>query len=138
LASLPAGAKPQRHGWDIAAAVLLLIAAYLLLRASSHYTPYGSPFRYRFNYYNSYQYYERLRIIVCGSWILAAIRFYEFRWAPVTILGLIIAWLFNPIVPVTMRRFQWQPYDHWTMILSVAAAVALLALSYKNRKPLSP
>jgi hypothetical protein len=69
---------------------------------------------------------------VCGSWILAAVRFGYLRWFPVSILALAIAWLFNPIVPVMATGLGLQPYYRPTMILSVAAAVALAALTYKN------
>jgi hypothetical protein len=116
---------------NIATAVLLLVSAYFLAEAGSagshhwHVAYSDSP-------YFSYLYSERVRFLVCGSWILAAVRFGYFRWFPVSVLALVIAWLFNPIVPVIVTRLGWQPYYRPTMILSVAAAVALLALTYKK------
>lgn len=131
----------RRFGWDIGSALLLLIAAYLLAGVGRHYAFHIPYFRYGFrhygyagNYYEEGVYFERLRVIVCASWLLAAFRFYVLRWYPMTIIGIIIAWLFNPIFPVTMGRVQWQPYDYWTMVVSIAAAVALICLSLlKNR-----
>lgn len=107
-------------GLDVATVALLLIAAYLLAGTGE---------------YHRYSYYEELRNVVCVAWILAAIRFFVFRWFPVTILGVILAWLFNPIVLITMEKEQWQPYDQGTMFLSIAAAVTLASLSIiKNRR----
>jgi hypothetical protein len=126
------GREIRRYAWDIAVAVLLLIAAYALLTSSAHHTRGGYGYGYRM--YEEGAYFERLRIVVCAAWVGAAIRFYVFRLFPITLLSLIIAWLFNPIVPVTMRRYQWQPYDHWTMILSFVAAVTLVAISYRSRR----
>jgi hypothetical protein len=39
-----------------------------------------------------------------------------------------------PALIITMSGFRWQPYDHWTMILSVAAAGALIVLSPRKRE----
>ena len=72
----------------------------------------------------------------------AACRFYVLHWylpgnrikyLPTTV-GIAFAWLFDPIFPVTMSRAQWQQDDHWTMLASLAAAVALIWLSIvRNR-----
>lgn len=127
----------KRHGWDFVAAALLLYAAYLLVHVNAHLYVFGG-YGYGWRRYEEGAFFERLRLVVCAAWIFAAVRFYTFKWAPIAVLGLIIAWLFNPIVPVTLSRFRWQPYDHWTMMLSFAAAIALLALSYRNRQAVSP
>jgi hypothetical protein len=115
---------------NIATAALLLISAYFLAGAGagSHnwHDAYGDAG------YFSYVYSERVRFIVCGSWILAAVRFGYLRWFPISIVALVIAWLFNPIVPVMASGLGLQPYYRPTMILSVAAAIALLGLTYKK------
>jgi len=115
---------------NVATAALLLISAYFLAGAGdgSHnwHDAYGDAG------YFSYVYSERVRFIVCGSWILAAVRFGYLRWFPVSIVALVIAWLFNPIVPVMASGLGLQPYYRPTMILSVAAAIALLGLTYKK------
>jgi hypothetical protein len=145
LSSLPtADTVLGRHGWDFAAAALLLYAAYLLAHVADHYYVYH---RYGYGIFHGYgtyrgygsmryeagTYFERLRLIVCGSWILAAFRFYYYKLLPIALFALVIAWLFNPILPVTMSRLRWQPYDHWTMVCSLAAALVLVVLSYKQR-----
>lgn len=122
----------KRHGWDLLAAALLLYAAYLLSHVNAHLYAFGG-YGYGWRRYEEGAYFERLRLVVCVAWVLAAVRFYNFKWVPIAIFGLIIAWLFNPIVPVTMSRFRWQPYDRWTMWLSIAAAIFLAIRSYSNR-----
>jgi len=114
------GPVTQRQAplWDLIAIGLLLIAAWYLHGTAG---------------YHRYSYYESLRNWVTLAWIAAGIRFYTHRWYPVTVLAVIIAVLFNPISPVTMRKWQWQPYDHWTMIFSLAAAVVLALLVLRPR-----
>jgi hypothetical protein len=112
---------------------LLLVSAGLLCAAVVHYTPYGSHFEHRSSNYGSHLFYERLRVVVCCSWILTAARFYDHRWRAVALLSVAVAWLFNPIFPVTMTRMAWQPYDSLTIVLSVTAALALAGLSYRRR-----
>jgi hypothetical protein len=127
----------QRHGWDFSAAALLLYAAYLLAHVANHYYVYRG-FGYGWMRYEEGAYFERLRLVVCAAWILAALRFYNFKLWPIALLGVLIAWLFNPIIPVTMSRLRWQPYDHWTLLLSLIAAPVLVALSYSTRLPRHP
>jgi hypothetical protein len=127
----------SQHVRNIATSVLLLISAYFLAQAASEHGTHNWHAGYGDSGFLSYIYSERLRFLVCGSWILAAVRFGYLRWFPVTILALVIACLFNPIVPVTATRLGWQPYYRPAMILSVAAAVALLALTYRNWRPVS-
>lgn len=137
MSSVPTDSVLKRYGWDFAAAALLLYAAYLLAHVANHYYVY-SRFGYGWMRYEEGAYFERLRLIVCAGWILAALRFYYFKWWPIALLGLVMAWLFNPIVPVTMSRFRWQPYDHWTMLVSIAAAILLIVLSYRSQMPRHP
>jgi hypothetical protein len=117
---------------NIATAALLLISAYFLAGAGDGYASHNWHEAYGDAGYFSYVYSERVRFIVCGSWILAAVRFGYLRWFPVSGVALGIAWLFNPIVPVMATGLGLQPYYRPTMILSVAAAVALASLTYKN------
>ena len=106
----------KRHGWDFLATGLLLISAYLLAHIGSRYAfhPYFHYGYYHYGYSSSYYeegvYFERLRVIVCAAWLLAACRFYVLHWylpgnrikyLPTTV-GIAFAWLFNPIFPVTM------------------------------------
>jgi hypothetical protein len=126
----------SRRVRTIATAALLLISAYFLAGAGNGYGSHNWHEAYGDAGYFSYVYSERVRFIVCGSWILAAVRFGYFRWFPVSILALVIAWLLNPIVPV-VTTLGLQPYYRPTMILSVAAAVALAALTYKNWRVVS-
>jgi hypothetical protein len=110
----------RAYGFDITVVALLFWAAILLSNAAA---------------WHRYAYYETLRNVVFGAWVAAAFRFWIFRWFPAVLLAAIVAWLFNPIAPITMRKWQWQPYDHWTMLLSIGAAIALCALSIRaNRK----
>jgi hypothetical protein len=103
--------------WDFVAVGLLLVAAWFLHGSAG---------------YHRYSYYESLRNWVTLAWVAAAIRFYLWRLYPAIVPAVVIAVLFNPLSPITMRKWQWQPYDHWTMILSIAAAVALAVLAFKR------
>lgn len=125
MSSTAADGARKRRGLDVVAVILLLVSAFMLSQVNRHLAPYGS--------YNSYEFFERLRIFVCAAWVVAAIRFYDYRWFPATILGAITAWLFNPILQVTMSRYQWEPYDRGTLILSLAAAVAIGILYYRGQ-----
>jgi hypothetical protein len=133
LSTAPIESVFRRHGWDFAAAVLLLYAAYLLGHAANHYYSY-SRFGYGWMRYEEGSYFERLRLVVCAAWMVAAFRYYNFKWSPVSVLGVAIAWLYNPILPVTMNRFRWQPYDHWTMLASIAAAIVLGVMSIRHQQ----
>lgn len=127
----------SRRVRNVATATLLLISAYFLAGAGSEHGSHNWHEAYGDAGSFSYLYSERVRLIVCGSWILAAVRFGYFRWFPVSILALVIAWLFNPIVPVMATRLGSQFYYRPTMILSLGAAVALAVLTYKNWRVVS-
>lgn len=119
--------QPDRRGGlivDGIAIILLVVAAYYLSRSGVYHGGYHH-YGYRYRRVGGYEYYEHLRWATFLSWGLAAYRFYIYRWWPVTILGVLIALLFNPLVPITMRKYQWQPYDQATMWLSILAALAL-------------
>lgn len=99
------------------AAVLLLAAAYQLHGTRG---------------YHRYDYYEALRWTVLIAWGLATYCFYVMKgaWQIAAGAGALIALLFNPIVPLTMRKADWQPYDSAALWLSVAAAAVLLWHAY--------
>jgi len=104
--------------WDLAAIGLLFIAAWFLHGTAG---------------YHRYGYYQSLRDWVTIAWLVAGFRFWVHRWYPATVLAIATAVLFNPVIPVTMRKWQWQPYDHWTMIFSILAAIALVGLAYRSK-----
>jgi hypothetical protein len=105
--------------WDVVTVGLLLFAASYLHGTAG---------------YHRYSYYESLRNWVTIAWIAGGIRFYAYRWYPVTVLAALVTLLFNPVSPITVRKWQGQPYDHWTMILSVGAAAALACLAVRAHK----
>jgi hypothetical protein len=109
--------KKERRWVDAVAVALLLLAA-LYLGAN---TP-GHP----------YSYYQTLRISVCIAWAVAAFRFYACRWYAIALLGAVIALAFNPLFPLLMHKGQWQPYDRVVMLASVAAAISLAWLNYRD------
>lgn len=111
--------------WDFLAVGLLLVATWFL---------YGSAG------YHGYSYYESLRNWVTLAWVAAAIRFYVWRLYPAIAVGVVIAVLYNPLGRITMSKWQWQPYDHWTMILSIATAIVLAALGFRasRKQSVSP
>ena len=76
MTSVQANTALRRHGWDIAAAALLLYAAYLLAHVANHYYFYHG-FGHGWMRYEEGAYFERLRLVVCAAWILAALRFYQ-------------------------------------------------------------
>ena len=134
---MAASLTPSHRVRNVATAALLLISAYLLTGSGGEYGSHNWHAAFGDAGYFSYVYSERVRFIVCGSWILAAVRFGYFRWFPVSILALVIAWLFNPIVPMMATTLGLQPYYRPTMVLSVAAAAVLVVLTYKNWRPVS-
>ena len=82
-----------------------LIAASMLLGALASW-PYG--------------YYQLLRFITCGVAVYIAFTAYHWQkiWA-VWLFG-IIAFLFNPLIPIHLSREIWQPIDAICAILFLA------------------
>lgn len=102
---------------DVLGIVLLLLAAFKLSGAGS---------------YHRYGYYESLRAIVTIAWGFGAYRFW-LRGVPIaTIVCCILAVLFNPVVPVTMRKYQWLPIDHTMVWFAIGAACGLGFLIYRS------
>jgi len=113
----------RRDYWlAILAFVTLLIGAYYLSDSGG---------------YHRYYYYQNMRLIVFVSWLLAAYCFYRYKWIIASVLAIPVIVLFNPLIPMHMRKFEWQPYDHATMLLSGAAAIAIAWLTYKRSRPSS-
>ena len=73
----------KRRLYDGGAVILLLVAAWFLFRSATYHVGYGGHYHRFYVYAHSYGFYERLRLVVCGAWIVAAIRFYAYRWIPV-------------------------------------------------------
>ncbi len=75
-----------------------------------------------------YSYYTFLRLVVCGTALYLALTAYERKSAGWTIVLALTGALFNPIIPVRMRRTEWLPFD-------IAAAVVLAMVAFwLNRK----
>lgn len=108
--------------WDVASILLLLLAAWKLHGAGA---------------FHRYSYYTELRDTVSLAWLAAGFRFYYHRWLPAVVASVIIVVLFNPLSPIEMRKWQWQPYDFWTMILSLGASVCLVYLAYNTHRPVN-
>lgn len=102
--------------WDVASILLLLLAAWKLHGAGA---------------VHRYSYYTELRDTVSLAWLAAGFRFYYYRWLPAVVVSGIIVVLFNPLSPIEMRKWQWQPYDFWTMVASLGASACLAYLTYK-------
>ncbi len=101
--------------WDVASILLLFLAAWKLHGAGD---------------FHRYSYYTELRDTVSLAWLAAGFRFFYYRWFPVVVVSGVIVVLFNPLSPIEMRKWQWQPYDFWTMIFSIGASACLGFLAY--------
>lgn len=81
--------------------------------------------------YHPYGYYQWLRIATCGMCAVYAYVLWHVgkRWARSTaILAGLVAVIFNPVLPVTMTKGNWQPIDKGAAVFvllagSTAAAV---------------
>lgn len=72
-----------------------------------------------------YGYYQFLRLAVTALaiWLVVATsRQHRATW---TILGVGLALLYNPIIPVYLKRATWLPIDLVAAVLCVAAAIKL-------------
>jgi len=68
-----------------------------------------------------YGYYTFLRWITCISSILVALQAFEKNIDWVKIVFIVIAILFNPLVPIYLSRSTWIPLDIITAILFIFA-----------------
>ncbi len=72
-----------------------------------------------------YVFYILLRFVVCGSGLYLAFRAYELRKSIWVWLMGGIAVLFNPLVPIGLRRSDWQILD---VVAAVVSAVSIFAI----------
>ena len=80
----------------------------------------------------SYGFYTFLRIVVCGSAIYLAVIAYQLHKIPLAwgLGGLAV--LFNPLIPIYMRRTQWRWFD------LLALLVFLISLGVVRNRPNVP
>jgi hypothetical protein len=64
-------------------------------------------------------FYELLRIVVCGTAAYVVVRTWNGRVWPWVMAG--IAILFNPVMPISFSRSDWQPIDLMTGFVMLAA-----------------
>ena len=64
-----------------------------------------------------YGFYEILRFVVCGSAIYLAIYAYQLRKNGWLWVMLAAALVFNPLLPIHLRRGSWQPIDLLTAVI---------------------
>ena len=88
----------------------------LLLGAATQRWPYG--------------YYTLLRLVVCGTALYLAQATLKARRLGVTVVLGLTAALFNPILPVRMRRADWTPFD---LAAAVVIAVATFLVVRRTR-----
>ena len=78
-----------------------------------------APMRWPYGYYQ----FLRLAVTALAIWLaVAASRQQRTAW---TILGVGLAFLYNPIFPVFLKRATWLPIDLVTAALCVVAAIKL-------------
>lgn len=104
---------------DFLAAAALVISAVILYGATN---------------YHPYSYYQLLRWIVCASAILGAWSYASYRWYIVSAGLAVIAFLFNPLRPIYMHKYEWRPYDLWSALITAALAVVLVLVSLRQAK----
>jgi hypothetical protein len=79
--------------------------------------------------YHPYSYYQIGRVVACAAWVLTAYLFWRYKATPLAVIAVVVAYIFNPIVPLHMRRYQWPPYDHAGALASLVAAALLAYLT---------
>jgi hypothetical protein len=106
-------AERQEARWHPGILIAGGISVLLLLGAVVERWPYG--------------YYTLMRLVVCGTALYLAFLAYEdhaIGWAiALSLTGL----LFNPVLPVRLRRTDWQPFD-------VGAAVVIGVAAWRFRR----
>ncbi len=64
-----------------------------------------------------YGFYTLLRLVVCATAVWLAVEAYQFRKTSLAwILGA-LAVLFNPLIPIYMRRTQWRWFDFLALLV---------------------
>lgn len=110
--------KQSTVALDIITAIALLIAAYMLNAAA-----YG---------YHRYSYYTEMRFVTVVASALAAYRLYFHRAMPLAIVAALMGLWFNPFLPVRIQRYEWVTYDHLGSLLSIALALVMGWLAYRQ------
>jgi hypothetical protein len=72
-----------------------------------------------------YGFYTFLRIAVCATAVWLAVEAYQFRKTPLAWVLAGLAVLFNPLVPIYMRRTQWRWFD-FLALLVLAISVGIV------------
>jgi hypothetical protein len=80
-----------------------------------------------------YSFYMQLRAVVTLAWTMAGWRWWVHGWKPLTFGAAVVAYLFNPILPVYMHRADWLPIDDAVFWLSIGAAGAVAVAWYRSR-----
>jgi hypothetical protein len=70
-----------------------------------------------------YGFYQLLRIVVCGTAIYAVVQTLNRQYWPWILGGLAI--LFNPFLPVSFEREEWQPIDFGAAIVFLIALIQM-------------
>jgi hypothetical protein len=72
-----------------------------------------------------YGYYQLLRWITCGAavWVAFLADDWENKWA--TVVFVVVAVLFNPLLPIHLSRDLWQPIDLICAVLFVVIGLVL-------------
>jgi hypothetical protein len=78
-----------------------------------------------------YGFYTFLRIVVCASAICLAIQAYQLQKALLAWLLGGLAVLFNPLIPIYMRRVQWRWFDMFALLGFVISLASIRSRSPK-------
>lgn len=103
--SIPATSSSWRTGAVLTSAISILF----LLGAVVQRWPYG--------------YYTLLRVVVCGTALYLAVRAFEAKSPAWAIILCLTGLVFNPILPLRMRRAEWQPFDVGAAIVIAVATI---------------
>lgn len=68
-----------------------------------------------------YVYYQVLRVVVCGTAIYGAMKYYVLARHGGSVMMILLALLFNPVAPVTLPRNLWRLLDFWLGIFLLVA-----------------
>ena len=72
-----------------------------------------------------YGFYTFLRSVVCATAVWLAFEAYQFRKTPLAWVLALLAILFNPLIPIYMRRMQWRWFDFLALLVLAISVVIL-------------
>jgi hypothetical protein len=72
-----------------------------------------------------YGFYTFLRIVVCGTAIWLGVEAYQLRKVPLAWMLGGLAVLFNPLIPIYIRRAQWRWFDFLALLVLAISVVVL-------------